>query len=82
MARTFERQVIELHVRVALLNHLNQSTVLRLPPWNESVRGWGYGAGKSICATKPLQIHDKAIKSTRIAFPVPTFASGPRILRV
>ncbi len=24
MARTFERQVIELHVRVALLNHLSQ----------------------------------------------------------
>ncbi|MBB4845138.1 hypothetical protein HNP55_003684 [Paucibacter oligotrophus] len=80
-AATYHRRSL-VEAKMHCFKRLGERVIARTFERHESVRGWGYGAGKSICATKPLQIHDKAIKSTRIAFPAPTFASGPRILRV
>lgn len=52
-ARTFDRQVVPLHVRVALLNRFSQigrPQPCRLLQWHRSVRGWDHAVRNSICA--------------------------------
>ena len=59
MARTFERQVAQLHVRVALLNPRGNSGArprCPWPLWHSCVWGWGHLVSLLFCATKPRVI--------------------------
>ena len=56
LARAFERQVAELHVRVALLNRFTQierPATVPAAAMGSHVRGWGYLVPYQICATQP-----------------------------
>lgn len=67
-ARTFDRQVVEPHVRVALFNRFSQIGVLkpcRWLPWHRLVWGWGHAVCYSICATKPSRPCDGFQVSSR-----------------
>lgn len=62
-ARTFERQVVEVHVRVALLNRFNESV-------------WGWGHSETVSYTKPSDLnislylatckHPEAVESSQL----------------
>jgi hypothetical protein len=56
MARTFERQSTELHVRVALLKGFTQLGARQRclwRPWHSCVLGWGDFGLTEVCTTKP-----------------------------
>ena len=60
MARTFERQVTELHVRVALLSRSThrQRRLCRCLLWRSYVWGWGDLGLIRVCATKPARTQE------------------------
>ena len=69
MARTFERQVTELHIRVALLNRFSQlGRPVTVAVWPKSVWGWGYCVRTGLCATTPFESPDVLPSNRHPAF--------------
>ena len=80
MARTFERQVAELHVRVALLNRFTQ--LGHLPrcqrcQWHSCVWCWGNAVPNQLCATKPRRTHNRLVPGSTPGRPTKIDKANP-----
>jgi hypothetical protein len=83
-ARDFDRQVAEVHVRVAMLNGFTALGSPSRKPWDESVRGKGTLGHQAICATEPGSAPSSARckggrRSSGRAFPLWRRSSSSRL---